>query len=67
MRESFKDKMLFNIAADCEVNSYIPKKDLPEGCVHYSNFKTLKNLSQEFIFQNLIIIQPSDLIGDYFL
>lgn len=31
--KSFKDWNLFNIAADAEVNQYLDKRNLPEGCV----------------------------------
>lgn len=42
MRNSFVDKKLFNIAADCEINQYILSDYLPEGAILPSSFPTIQ-------------------------
>lgn len=39
MRDKYPDKQLFNIAADMEINQYIDKSWLPEGCIDVDKFK----------------------------
>jgi predicted metal-dependent peptidase len=41
MRDKFQDKKLFNIAADCELNQYIDRNDLPEGAIYPDSFPEL--------------------------
>ena len=41
MRDKYDDKKLFNIAADCELNQYIDRNDLPEGAIYPDSFPEL--------------------------
>lgn len=41
LRSSYADFKLFNIAADCELNQYIPEHLLPEGAILPSTFPEL--------------------------
>ncbi len=41
LRSSYTDFKLFNIAADCELNQYIPEHLLPEGAILPSTFPEL--------------------------
>lgn len=41
MRDKYNDKKLFNIAADCELNQYIDRNDLPEGAIYPDSFPEL--------------------------
>lgn len=41
LRSSYADFRLFNIAADCELNQYIPEHLLPEGAILPSTFPEL--------------------------
>lgn len=41
MRNNYVDKKLFNIAADCELNQYIPSEYLPDGAILPSSFPTI--------------------------
>ena len=42
LRDSYADKKLFNIAADCELNQYIYEHYLPDGAILPESFPNLK-------------------------
>ena len=42
LRDSYADKKLFNIAADCELNQYIYEHYLPDGAILPTSFPNLK-------------------------
>lgn len=47
LRDSYKDKMLFNIAADLEINQYIDRSNLPGGS--YPSIDEYKKDTQIFV------------------
>lgn len=51
MSDSFPNKELFNVAADCEVNSYI--RNIPEGCVFPTTFGLPVEKGTKFYYEEL--------------
>ena len=51
MQESFPNKQHFNIAADCEVNSYI--ENLPPNCIKAENYQLPPMCGTKFYYENI--------------
>jgi predicted metal-dependent peptidase len=67
MRSSYGDFQLFNIAADCELNQYIPKEFLPDGAILPESFPELqleKKAGTDYYYRMLSENRESDSVEE---